>query len=203
MRDARKRRLRGFFADPSCRAQPGPSCVFGGRQHTLEGAVLPLPEPGMQDPGLAPPKSATGLRRVVYVVLGLLFLGLATVGVFTPVLPTTPFLLLAAWFFARSSARLHAWLLRSRLFGGMIRDWQKHRGVRPRVKVVALTLLPLVVFTSAYFGNLPWYLVTMLIVLATIGAVVVIRLPLVREPPPVVPLPETETRAGGEPVPAR
>jgi uncharacterized membrane protein YbaN (DUF454 family) len=158
----------------------------------------------MQGPGLAPPKTATGLRRVVYVALGLLFVGLAAVGVATPVLPTTPFLLLAGWFFARSSARLHAWLLRSRLFGGMIRDWQKHRGVRPRVKVVALILIPLVVFTSAYFGGLPWYLVVMLIVLATVGAVVVIRLPVVRDElaPAALPV-RAETPAGGEAVPAR
>jgi uncharacterized protein len=158
----------------------------------------------MQHHGLARPKSATGLRRLLYVGAGLFFLGLAAVGVVTPVLPTTPFLLLSAWFFARSSARLHSWLLRSRLFGGMIRDWQKHRGVRPRVKVVALVLLPLVVFTSAYFGRLPWYLVTMLIVLATIGAIVVIRLPVVRdEPAPAPPLPRAETKTGGEAVPAR
>src|SRR5262245_37960171 len=126
----------------------------------------------MQDDGLARPRQVTGLRRALYVALGLFFVALAILGVVTPLLPTTPFLLLAAFFFVRSSPRLHAWLLRSRLFGGMIRDWQRHRGVRPRVKVVALTLMPLVVFSSAYFGNLPWYLVVLLIALAAVGAVV-------------------------------
>lgn len=130
-----------------------------------------------------PPKSATGVRRAVYVAAGLFFVALAVVGVFTPLLPTTPFLLLSAFFFARSSARLHAWLLRSHLFGGLIRDWQAHRAVRPRVKVVALTLMPLVVFTSAYFGRLPWYLVVMLICLALVGAVVVLRLKTIRLAP--------------------
>jgi uncharacterized protein len=142
------------------------------------------PQPA-HDGGLTPARTATGLRRAVYVGLGLFFVALAVVGVVTPMLPTTPFLLLAAFFFARSSRRLHDWLLRSRLFGGLIRDWQKHRGVRPRVKVVALTLMPLVVFTSAYFGGLPWYLVVMLIALALVGAVVVIRLPTVRDVPQV------------------
>jgi uncharacterized membrane protein YbaN (DUF454 family) len=156
----------------------------------------------MQDHGLARPKSATGLRRLLYVGAGLFFLALAAVGVVTPMLPTTPFLLLSGWFFARSSTRLHNWLLRSRLFGGMIRDWQKHRGVRPRVKVVALVLLPLVAFTSIYFGRLPWYLAALLVALAAVGAVVVIRLPVVRdEPAPVAAPPETQT--GGEAVPAR
>ena len=135
----------------------------------------------MTDHGLASPPTVTGFRRVVYVSLGLFFVALGVVGVVLPLLPTTPFLLLASYFFVRSSRRLNDWLLRTRVFGPMIRDWQKHRGVRLKVKVVALTMLPIVVFTSAYFGNLPWYLIVMLITLACIGAVVVIRLPLVRD----------------------
>jgi len=137
----------------------------------------------MHDPGL-PPTTATGLRRILYVLFGLFFVGLGVLGAVLPVLPTTPFLLLASYFFVRTSQRLNNWLLRSRLFGGFIRDWQKHRAVRPKVKVVALTIMPVVVFTSAYFGNLPWYLVVMLIALASIGAYVVLRLPTIREPQP-------------------
>ena len=115
------------------------------------------------------------------------FVALGVVGAVLPLLPTTPFLLLASYFFARSSRRLNEWLLRNRLFGPMIRDWQRYRGVRLKVKIVALTMLPIVVFTSAYFGNLPWYLIVMLVTLASIGAVVVIRLPLVRDVPPPPP----------------
>jgi uncharacterized membrane protein YbaN (DUF454 family) len=150
-----------------------------------------------QDHSLARPRPVTGLWRVLYVALGLFFVALAVIGVVTPLLPTTPFLLLAAYFFARSSARLHNWLLRSRLFGGLIRDWQRHRGVRPRVKVVALTMLPIVVFTSAYFGRLPWYLIVMLITLALIGGTVVIRLPTVRDEPAKeqAPVPASEPAA--------
>jgi uncharacterized protein len=151
-----------------------------------------------QDHGLAPVKPVTGVRRVVYVSLGLFFVVLAVVGVVTPLLPTTPFLLLAAYFFARSSRRLHEWLLRSRVFGGLIRDWQKHRGVRPRVKVVALTLMPCVVFTSAYFGRLPWYLIVMLITLALVGATVVIRLPTVRDEPQGAPASDQLASASAE-----
>ena len=145
----------------------------------------------MSDHGLAPPPTVTGFRRVLYIALGLFFVALGLIGIPTPGLPTTPFLLLASYFFARSSRRLNEWLLRNRLFGPMIRDWQKHRGVRLKTKIVALTMLPLVVFTSAYFGNLPWYLTLMLINLAIVGAVVVIRLPLVRDASPA-PLREPE-----------
>ena len=144
----------------------------------------------MTDHGLASPPTVTGFRRVVYVTLGLSFVALGVIGVVLPLLPTTPFLLLASYFFARSSRRLNGWLLRNRLFGPMIRDWQKYRGVRLKVKIVALTMLPIVVFTSAYFGGLPLYLIVMLISLACVGAVVVIRLPLVRDVPQ--PQPELE-----------
>lgn len=141
-----------------------------------------------EDHGLARPPAVKGLWRVLYVGLGLFFVGLAVLGAVLPLLPTTPFLILASYFFVRSSDRLHNWLLRSRLFGQLLLDWQRYRGVRPRVKVVALTMLPCVVFCSAYFGNLAWYLIVMLLVLASIGAIVVIRLPVVREEPTAKPL---------------
>jgi uncharacterized protein len=140
-----------------------------------------------EDHGLARPPAATGLRRALYVALGLFFVGLAVLGVMLPVLPTTPFLLLASYFFVRSSDRLHNWLLRSRLFGPLLRDWQKHRAVRPHVKVVALTLLVCAVLASAVFGRLPWYLIVTLIVLASVGAVVVLRLPVLRDSADSVP----------------
>lgn len=127
------------------------------------------------------PPAVSGPWRVAYVLCGLTFVGLAVLGVLLPLLPTTPFLLLASYFFVRSSPRLHAWLLRSRLFGGFLRDWQRHRGVRPHVKVAALTMMPLAVLGSFTFGNLAWYLVAVLLALAGVGAVVVVRLPVIRE----------------------
>lgn len=127
------------------------------------------------------PPVTRGLRRLVYVLLGCFFVGLAVLGAILPVLPTTPFVLLASYFFVRSSPRLHAWLLRSRLFGGMLRDWQKHRGVRPRVKLTALALIPLMIAASAFFGDLSLPLIVLLCVLGLIGITVVIRLPVVRE----------------------
>lgn len=134
----------------------------------------------ISDPLVPPPARVSGPRRVLYVFLGLFFVGLAILGVILPLLPTTPFLLLASFFFVRSSPRLNAWLLRSRVFGPFLRDWQKYHGVRPHVKLTALTLLPLAVGASAYFGDLSWPLLLLLIGLALIGMIVVIRLPLVR-----------------------
>lgn len=125
-----------------------------------------------------PPKEH-GLRRWLYVALGLCFVALGTLGAFLPLLPTTPFLLLASYFFVRSSPRLNRWLLRSPILGRYLHDWQRHRGVRPHVKVVALTMIALAVVVSAL--TLSVHLIIVLVVLAAIGAIVVLRLPTVHE----------------------
>ena len=153
----------------------------------------------MQDPRAAAPEPAHGLRRAAYVLLGLFFVGLAVLGAVLPVLPTTPFLLLASYFLVRSSPALNGWLLRSRLFGGLLRDWQRHRAVRPRVKFTALAVIPLAAGASAYFGGLPWYLLALLGVLAAVGVGVVVRLPVLREGPPAWPAGGAAAREGGGP----
>lgn len=70
--------------------------------------------------------------------LGFLFLALGILGVALPILPSTPFILLSAWFFARSSERWHARLLDSELFGPMIRNWESQRCITCRAKLVAV-----------------------------------------------------------------
>jgi uncharacterized protein len=85
-----------------------------------------------------PPPLAVGWRRSVWLGPGMFFLGLGALGVVVPVLPATPFLLLASFCFLRSSPRHHAWLRRSRLFGPMLADSECHRGVRRRTKALAI-----------------------------------------------------------------
>lgn len=72
---------------------------------------------------------------------GFLFVGLAALGVVLPVLPTTPFLLIAAACFARSSPRFYDWLLSNRIFGPLIRDWREHRSIPLRAKILAVLLI--------------------------------------------------------------
>jgi uncharacterized membrane protein YbaN (DUF454 family) len=72
----------------------------------------------------------------------------------------------------------------------MLRDWQEHHGVRPHVKVVVMILLPIVIASSIYFGNLSLPLAIMLIVLGLIGATVVLSLRTVRFKPSAPPPPE-------------
>jgi hypothetical protein len=92
------------------------------------------------------------LRNSAYKSLGFLFLGLAFLGVLLPVLPATPFLLLAAWFFSRSSEKWHQWLLRSELFGPIIRNWETNRCVARRTKVVSIALMLGMGGTSVLFA---------------------------------------------------
>lgn len=78
------------------------------------------------------------MMRAVYMVLGLGFVALGFVGAFLPVLPTVPFLILAAACFARSSTRLEAWLLGHRIFGPMLRDWRHDGAIPLRGKIAAV-----------------------------------------------------------------
>ena len=78
------------------------------------------------------------MRASFYKPLGFLFLALGLLGIALPILPSTPFILLSAWFFARSSERWHRRLLDSELFGPMIRNWERSRCISCRTKIVAI-----------------------------------------------------------------
>jgi len=74
---------------------------------------------------------------------GWLCFSLGVIGVAVPILPTTPFMLLAATCFAKTSPRFHRWLLNSRLFGSLIRNWQEEKYIQTTTKVRALIIIAL------------------------------------------------------------
>lgn len=125
-------------------------------------------------------------RRAVYLSLGWFFVGLAFLGAFLPLLPTTPFLLLASALFLKSSPALNRWLLGSRLFGPFLRDWQQHHGVRLRVKVTAVLMLVVVGGASVAYADLGWPVRAAVLVVLLIGLIVVVRLPVIRAEPVLV-----------------
>ncbi len=93
--------------------------------------------------------------RLVFLALGTLFMALGIAGVFLPVLPTTPFMLLAAACYARASTRFYSWLLNNRLFGPAILEWRRYRSIPYRVKWSAIILMGLTLGISiVYF--VPW-----------------------------------------------
>lgn len=122
-----------------------------------------------------------GTKRIVFMVLGGLFFVLGAAGAILPVLPTTPFLLLASYFLARTSPRLNRLLLRSRFFGPILTDWQELGGVRPDVKVKAIVIVLLAVFLSLWLTDLSPILRWTVATLALIGIGVILRLPAAKD----------------------
>ncbi len=94
-------------------------------------------------PDVDQPSIARKPWRLLWLLAGLLALGLGLVGVVTPVLPTVPFVLLAAWCFSKGSARWEAWLLAHPRWGPMVQDWRARRAVPRRAKLLAWSMMSL------------------------------------------------------------
>ena len=106
--------------------------------------------------------------KLLWVTFGLLCVGLAFIGIVLPLLPTVPFLLLAAFCFARSSEQLHNWLVTHPKLGPPILDWQTRGAITPKAKKLA-TLSVAVVFTlSLILGLKPFVLVIQAITLGCV-----------------------------------
>ena len=105
--------------------------------------------------------------RWVFVGAGFVCLGLGITGIILPLLPTTPFLLLAAACFARGSERFYMALLRNRYFGGFIRDWRESRGIPLRTKIWVIAILWIVLGATAIWAVPLWYVRLLLL---SIGA---------------------------------
>lgn len=114
--------------------------------------------------------------RALWLALGGMFLGLGLLGVVLPVLPTTPFLLLAAGCFARSSPRLHGWLLGHRLFGPPIRNWEENGAISRRSKRLAVVSMVAVLGLSVMLG-VSWKVLLAQAVLIALGAAFVLTRP--------------------------
>jgi uncharacterized membrane protein YbaN (DUF454 family) len=83
-------------------------------------------------------------------ITGIFFVGLAFIGAFLPLLPTTPFLLVAAACFAKSSPRMHKMLLANKVFGPMIYHWEQSRSIPKRAKIVSLSSIVIATLWSCY-----------------------------------------------------
>ena len=101
-------------------------------------------------------------------------MGLGIVGIFVPLLPTTPFLLLAAACYARSSQRCYGWLLNNKWFGNYIRSYLERKGVPLKVKVLTVTLLWITIGASIAFA-VQSFAIRLILVLIAIGVSVHIR----------------------------
>tara|TARA_R110000803_G_scaffold101673_5_gene169648 strand:+ start:12920 stop:13306 length:387 start_codon:yes stop_codon:yes gene_type:complete len=110
-------------------------------------------------------------------ISGIFFVALAFVGAFLPLLPTTPFLLIAAACFAKSSPRMHKMLLANKVFGPMIYHWQQSRSIPKRAKIMALISIAIATLWSCYILPTLW-LKVFVVVLVAWPIVFLWRLPL-------------------------
>jgi uncharacterized membrane protein YbaN (DUF454 family) len=117
-----------------------------------------------------------GLLRWLWLSLGLVFLALGLIGAFLPVLPTTPFLLVAAAAFAKSSPRLHGWLLGHPVFGPPILNWEKHGAISVGAKRLAVGGMALSYVIALALG-LPWQVLMLQGALLAVGAWFVLTRP--------------------------
>lgn len=116
---------------------------------------------------------------MLYKIFGIFWVGVAMIGVVLPLLPTTPFLLLALACFARSSPRLQHKLLTHAVFGPMIKDWQQHKAVTRKTKMIAFTSLLLSACISCALLN-SFYLQAIVLTVMLIPAIILYRLPVIK-----------------------
>ena len=97
-------------------------------------------------------ETSNPLAKLMWVSLGSLFVGLGAVGVIVPGLPTTPFLILAAACYIRSSQRLYDWLISNKRFGPYLKDYREGKGIPRKAKRLAVVMIVVFVSFSVVFG---------------------------------------------------
>ncbi len=95
--------------------------------------------------------------KLIYIVIGWIAVILGSIGVMLPVLPTTPFVLLAAWCFAKSSPKFHRWLTSTNMYQTHLQSFVEHRSMTKKTKITLLTFATAMLLIAMYFME-AWYL---------------------------------------------
>ena len=117
--------------------------------------------------------------RPLFFTLGCLLFCLGFVGAFVPVLPTTPFMLLALWCFSRSSERFHDWLYHHKVFGPPMQQWHEHRVIPMGAKVIALLFMGASMVYLFALSSAPLWVKLVMTVTVAIGALFILTRPSV------------------------
>jgi uncharacterized membrane protein YbaN (DUF454 family) len=121
-------------------------------------------------------KASSATTQLFYRSLGFVFVALGFIGVFLPLIPTTPFLLLAAGCFSKSSERCYQWLISNRLFGPIIKNWKQTKSVSLQTKFVAISSLIVFGGYSTFIAIDNMYLRLIGVAVMITGLVVILRL---------------------------
>ena len=96
-------------------------------------------------------------QNLIFITLGFLFVVTGIIGIFLPLLPTTPFILLAAYFFSKGSKKCHDWLISNRILGEIILSWEKDRSISLRTKITGVSMICLFFTFSMVYLPMPVY----------------------------------------------
>ena len=116
------------------------------------------------------------MKKIILISLGWLCVGMGFIGIFVPGIPTTIFLIIALWAFTKSSKKLRYWLLHHKKFGPILKNWQEHKVVPRRAKILMVVLM---IFASIlfYYSLQKLFLTIGLIIILVLVAIYVISLP--------------------------
>jgi uncharacterized protein len=128
------------------------------------------------------------IKRIALAVCGTVCVALGAVGMFMPVLPTTPFLLLAAVCYGRSSKRFYDWLMTNRWCGAYIRNYREGRGIPRQQKGLTILLLWMTIGSTAGFAVSLWWVRLVLIGIAVAVTAHLLRIKTFTPTPPLAPL---------------
>ena len=116
-------------------------------------------------------------KRIALILIGFVSLALGALGVFLPLLPTTPFVLVAAIAFAKSSDRLHQWLVDHDIFGPLIADWREHGAISGRTKVISvLSMIAILVISTLL--SVPTHVIVIQAIVLSCSAIFILTRPL-------------------------
>lgn len=114
--------------------------------------------------------------RIIYIVLGTIALGIGIIAIFVPVIPTTPFLLIAAACYIRGSKRFYNFLIKTEPFGRYIKDYHEGKGISKRAKTLSLILLWISLIISAVLVSIYNQIILIAFILFVIGVLVTIHI---------------------------
>ncbi len=117
----------------------------------------------------------TRAARLTWLVVGLVALALGAIGIAVPLLPTTPLILLAAFCFARSSNRLHEWLVTHDIFGPLIENWRRYGAISRRAKIISVVSMAAVLAISLALAVPTGVIIVQLVVLGAAALFILTR----------------------------
>jgi uncharacterized membrane protein YbaN (DUF454 family) len=124
----------------------------------------------------------SSLRKGIFIIVGTLALAIGIIGIFLPVVPTTPLVLLSAACYLRGSEKLHRWILSNPRFGEIIENYESGKGLKRSIKIKAIGLMWIMILISAFYFVDSLIARIAMILISSLVTIYLIRLPTIVEP---------------------